>query len=76
MFFKKAIKNFAIFIGKHLCWSQETPTQVLSCEYYENFKNTYFEEYLRTAASIAKNENDATQMPVTLSFVFTHLKFA
>ena len=25
--------------------------QVLSCEYYEIFKNTYFEEHLRTAAS-------------------------
>ena len=28
-----------------------TPRQVLSCEIYEIFKNTYFEEYLRTTAS-------------------------
>ena len=26
-------------------------TQVLSCEYYEIFKNTYFEDHLLTAAS-------------------------
>ena len=29
----------------------ETPTQVFYCEYYEFFKNTYFEECLETAAS-------------------------
>ena len=31
---------------------KETPTQVLSFEYCEIFKNTYFEERLRTAASV------------------------
>ena len=31
---------------------KEIPTQVLSCKYYEIFKNTYFEEHLRTAASV------------------------
>ena len=30
---------------------KETPPQVLSCESYEIFKNTYFEEHLRTDAS-------------------------
>ena len=30
---------------------KETPTQLFSCEYCEVFKNAYFEEYLRTAAS-------------------------
>ena len=30
---------------------KETPTFMLFCEYYETFKDTYFEEYLRTAAS-------------------------
>ena len=39
-----------------LCWPsdlqhQETPTQMFSCEYCEIFKNTYFEELLRTTAS-------------------------
>ena len=29
----------------------KTPNQVFSCEYCEIFKNTYVEEYLRTAAS-------------------------
>ena len=28
-----------------------TPTQVFSCEYYEIFKSTYFEEHLWTTAS-------------------------
>ena len=29
----------------------ETPTQVFSCEYFEIFKNTYFQEHLERAAS-------------------------
>ena len=32
-------------------FKKETPTKVLSCEVCETFKNTYFEEHLRTAAS-------------------------
>ena len=51
---KVVIKNFAIFTGKHLCWSlflKETPIKVFSCEYCEIFKNTYFEKNLRTTAS-------------------------
>ena len=41
-------KNFAIFTRNHLCWSLflikiRTPTKVFSCEYCENFKNTYSE---------------------------------
>ena len=31
---------------------QETPAQVLSCEYCNNFKNTYFEKDLERAASL------------------------
>ena len=31
---------------------KEIPTQELSCGYCEIFKNTYFEEHLRTAASV------------------------
>ena len=58
--------DFAIFTGKHLCWShfliqlkafrlhlhqKETPpTQISSRKYYEIFKSTYFEKHLRTAA--------------------------
>ena len=59
VYYKKAVfKNFAMFTGKHLCWSPffnkvagESNTGV-SCEYCEFFKNTYFEGYLRTAASL------------------------
>ena len=35
---------------KGLFW-KETPTQVFSYEIYEKFKNTYFEEQIRTTAS-------------------------
>ena len=31
---------------------KETPAEELSCEFYEIFKNTCFEEHLGTAASI------------------------
>ena len=30
---------------------KESLTQVFSCEYYKTFKNTYFDENLRTTAS-------------------------
>ena len=53
IFFKiGALNKFAIFTGKHLCWSlflikketllKETPTQVFSCEYGEIFKISFF----------------------------------
>ena len=63
MFFKiGALRNFAIFIGKHLCWSLfliklqawryhrcliDALTQVLTYEYCEIFKNSFFMEQLR-----------------------------
>ena len=55
---KGVLKNFANFSGKHLRCShflikqrvfwpatllKKSPTQVLSCEYFEIFKNAYFE---------------------------------
>ena len=57
MFYKKGIfRNFVKLRRKHLRWSfflikSKTPTQTFSCEIYELFKNTYFEEHLRTTAS-------------------------
>ena len=51
---KAVLKNFATFTGKHLYWSLlliKDSTQVFSCEYCENFMNSYFEERLPTAAS-------------------------
>ena len=63
--YKKSCKNFAIFTGNHLCWIlflirlqswrtatllKKTSKQVFSCEYCEISKNTYFWNYLRTAA--------------------------
>ena len=32
--------------------NNDTLTQVFSCEYFEIFKNTYFEEHLRTTALV------------------------
>ena len=31
---------------------KKTPTKVFYCEYYEIFKNTYFEKQLQTAAFV------------------------
>ena len=50
MFFTTGVlKNFAIFTGKHLCWSlfyqrysKEIPTKVFSCKFCEIFKNMFF----------------------------------
>ena len=52
MFCKKDIpKNFTKFTGKHLWQSliikKETLTQVFSCEFCENFKNTFYYRNLR-----------------------------
>ena len=36
--------------GLNACnFIKKAPTQVFSCEYYEIFKNTYFEEHLEMA---------------------------
>ena len=55
-FFKTGVlKHFAIFTGKHLCWSlfiiNETPTHVFSCEYYEIFKSSFLYKITLVAAS-------------------------
>ena len=64
---KGALKNFANFTCKQMCWSLFlikmqaclcwslflTPTQMFYCEICEIFKNTYFEEHVRTIASVS-----------------------
>ena len=45
------LKNFTIITGKLQNYNCITLTQVLSSEYCQIFKNTYFEEHLLTAAS-------------------------
>ena len=64
---KGALKNFANFTRKQMCWSLFlikmqaclcwslflTPTQMFYCEICEIFKNTYFEEHVRTIASVS-----------------------
>ena len=63
---KAVLKNFRLSIGKPLHWTlflielqvwrpaivlKETLTKVFACEYCENFKNTFFQEYLQTTVS-------------------------
>ena len=57
---KSVLRNFAKFIGKHLCQrlaacnfiKKGTVAQVFSCEFCEIFKNTYFTEHVWTTASL------------------------
>ena len=44
--------------GLQLYWKQ-APTQLFSCEICEIFKNTYFVEHLRTAASDGSESDDS-----------------
>ena len=55
---KGVLRNFSKFTGKHLCQSlffnkvkKETLAQVFSCEFCENFKNTFFTEHVWTTGS-------------------------
>ena len=48
---KGVVINFAKFTGKHKKEKKETPTQMSSCEFCKNSKNTFFTEHLRTIAS-------------------------
>ena len=43
---KGVLKNFAKFTGIHLCQS------VLSCEFWEIFKNTFLTEHIQETASV------------------------
>ena len=65
-FYKKVVsKNFGIFTRRlseleslfKLC-QKETPTELFSCENWEIFRNTYYEEHLQTAASVISYFND------------------
>ena len=73
--FKKAVlKNFAIFVGKHLYWSLfliklQSPTQPFSCEYCEIFKTNFFEEHLQTAASVASQIERGGRQFITIAMV-------
>ena len=40
-------------------YSKETPKQVFSCEICKIFKNTYFAEHLRTAASDGSKSDES-----------------
>ena len=49
------LKNFANATEKHLCWSlflKRDSYKGISCQIWEILKNTYFEEHLRTTASV------------------------
>ena len=53
---KGVLRNFAKFIGKHLCQGlffnkKDTLAQVFSCEFCEISKNTFFTEHIWVTAS-------------------------
>ena len=61
---RPVLKNFTIFIGKHLCrdlfwrpsglqlYKKDTQTQMFSCENYDILKGTNSAKHLQTAASL------------------------
>ena len=72
MFYKTFLKNFAIFTGKHLCWSLFL-IKLFSWEYYEIFKNTFFVEHQLTSASkMSKNEKKHKELSSSSLFSSTH----
>ena len=50
----ESLFNKVADLGLQLHW-KETATQAFSCEICEIFRNTYFEEHLRTTASVIYN---------------------
>ena len=56
LFNKAAGIKACIFITK------EIPAQVFPCEYWETFKETYFEAHLHTAASNVTLESDCLEL--------------
>ena len=57
---KGVLKKIANFTGKHLCWSFfliKLQLRLLSYEICEIFKNTYFEEHLRTTTAKSSEKN-------------------
>ena len=57
---KGVLRNFAKFTRKHLCQSlfnfikREALVQMFSCEFCEDFKNTFFTEHLRATAGLVQ----------------------
>ena len=50
---RAVLKNFATFTGKYLRWGLFLTKLQTSSKYCKIFKNSYFEEHLRTAPSVA-----------------------
>ena len=87
---KGILKNFVNFTRKNLCrrhflikldfWEfatllNKTPTQMLSCEICEIFKNNYFEEHLWTTVSKPhlKRDSNTDVIPLILWIMQEHL---
>ena len=51
VFYKKLFLKIGQYSPENTC-GRVKPTQVFSCEYCEIFRNTYFEENLRTTVSL------------------------
>ena len=53
---------------------KETPTRVFSCKICEIFKNTYFEEHLRTAPSESTMKKELS-IGILYSYIMVAMKF-
>ena len=52
-------------------YQEETPTRMFSSEYCKIFKNTYFEEHLRMAASdFLKQQQNSSEQLLLYSLLF------
>ena len=75
------------FTGKHPCQSfflitqacnlvkKEVSTQVFSCEFCENFKNTFRTEHLRATASVANSSSDQVFLEMSYLVRIIHIYF-
>ena len=71
MFYKTFLKNFAIFSGKHLCWSLFL-IKLFSWEYCEIFKNTFLKNISKHLLLKWAKTKKKTQGSFVLLFIFLH----
>ena len=79
---KNFCKNFTKPTWKYLrrslflttFFSPQVPTQVISCEFYEIFKNTFITEHLRTIAFLEQQRSDRGPTPTLKTTLSDSLK--
>ena len=71
-----ALKNFTIITGKLQNYNCITLTQVLSSEYCQIFKNTYFEEHLTAASDFLKQLQNNGEQQFLLHWLFHQVQIS